>query len=258
MKNDDYMFQIEKQKKILDYVNKTKKATVIELSEYLGVSKVTIRRYLNELENKGLIFKTHGGALSMDNDLNHEIPYESKVDLNSSQKEKIGAAAAKLIEEGDVIILDAGSTTLEIATHLENKNVTVITNDIKIAMELASRPNVKLIITGGTVHKHVYTVIGSETEAFINKIHVNKTFLGADAINMEFGITNRTLEEASVKKAMIKAGEQTILVADYSKFNKKAFADVCSLDGIDTLVIDKLDEDYQEAFNKKGIDVILA
>lgn len=255
MKN---MFQIEKQKKILDYVNKIKKATVNELSDFLGVSKVTIRRYINELESKGLLIKTHGGVLSIDNDLNYEIPYASKKELNISEKEKIGIAAAKLIEDGDVVILDAGSTTLEIALHIKNINATIITNDVKIAMELASKPSIKLIITGGTVQKHVYTIIGSNTDELLSKIHVNKTFLGADAINIEYGVTNRTLEEAAVKKAMIKAAEQIILVADYSKLNKKAFTDICKIDEIDTIVIDKIDDNYRNIFNEKGINIIIA
>lgn len=254
---NDYMFQIERQKKILDYVNKTEKATVNELSDFLGVSKVTIRKYLNELESKGLVIKIHGGVLSIDSDLNYEIPYASKKDLNVSEKEKIGKAASELIEDGDVVILDAGSTTLEIARNIENKNVTIITNDVKIAFELASKPSVKLIITGGIVQKNVYTVMGSNTENFLSKIHVNKAFLGADAINLEYGITNRTLEEVAIKKAMIKSAEQIILVADHSKLNKKAFADVCEIDEIDTIVIDKIDDNYRKIFNEKGINIII-
>jgi DeoR/GlpR family transcriptional regulator of sugar metabolism len=255
---NDYMFQVERQKKILDYVNKAKKASVNELSDFLGVSKVTIRRYLNELESKGLVIKIHGGVLSVDSDLNYEIPYSSKKDLNIAEKVKIGIAASKLIEDGDVVVLDAGSTTLEIAQHIENKKVTIITNDVKIAFELAPRPNVNLIITGGTVQKNVYTIIGSNTENFLSKVHVNKAFLGADAINIEYGVTNRTLEEVAIKKAMIKAAEQIILVADHSKLNKKAFSDVCRIDEIDTIVIDKIDDNYKKIFSEKGINIIIA
>lgn len=255
---DDYMFQVEKQQKILNYVNKAKKATVIELSDFLGVSKVTIRRYLGELERKGLIVKIHGGALSLDNELSHDIPYASKKELHIIEKEKIGIAAAKLIEDGDVIILDAGSTTFEIAQHIENKNVTVITNDVKIAFELSPKPNVTLIITGGLVQKNVYTVIGSTAESFLSKIHVDKVFLGADAINLEYGVTNRTLEEAAIKKAMLKAAEKSILVTDFSKMNNKALADVCKLDGINIIVIDHIDDEYRNAFEEKNVAIILA
>lgn len=254
----DVEFQIERQKRILDYVNESKKATVSELSELIGVSKVTIRRYINELESKGLVIKTHGGVLSLKSDLNNEIPYSSKKDLNAAEKQKIGEAASQLVEEGDVIILDAGSTTHKIVKYLDDKHITVITNDIKIAFELAVKPNINLILTGGVTQKHLYTIIGFETEKFLHKVHVHKTFLGADAINLENGITNRTLEEVAIKQAMIKAAEKVILVVDHSKLNKKAFADVCKLEAIDTIVIDSIDETYQKAFREKGIHVILA
>lgn len=255
---NDVLFQIERQKKILDFVNENKKATVIELSSLLGVSKVTVRRYLSELESKGLLIKTHGGVLSADTNLNNEIPYSSKKDLNISEKKKIGKAALQLIEEGDVIILDSGSTTLEIAQQIENIHITVITNDIKIAYELASKTNINLIITGGVTQKYLYTIIGFEAEKFLDKIHVNKTFLGADAIDLEYGITNRTLEEVAVKLAMIKAAEEVILVVDQSKLNKKAFADVCKIEAIDTIIIDNIDKEYQKAFREKGIEIIVA
>ena len=255
---NDVEFQIERQKRILDYVNRSKKATVVELSNLIGVSKVTIRKYISDLESKGLVIKTHGGVLSRSSDLNNEIPYSSKIDLNSMEKQRIGDAAAKLIHEGDVIILDSGSTVLEIVRHIGDKHVTVITDDIKIAFELASKTNINLILTGGVLQKHVYTLTGFETEKFLNKIHVNQTFLGADAINMESGITNRTLEEVAVKQAMIKAAEKVILVADHTKLDKKAFAEVCRLEAIDTIVMDSADEKYQKAFREKGIEMILA
>lgn len=256
--DNDYTLQVEKQKKILDYVNSSKKATVNELSDYLGVSKVTIRKYLNDLENKGLVIKIHGGVISTDSDLNYEIPYASKKDLNIYEKEMIGIAASGLVEDGDVIILDAGSTTFEIARNIDNKNVTVITNDVRIAYELASKSSVKVVIAGGTVQKNVYTVLGFYAEGLLNQIHVNKVFLGADAINPEDGITNKTLEEVAIKKAMIKSAEEVIVVADHSKLNKKAFADVCGIDEIDTIVIDEIDENYRRIFNEKGINIIIA
>ena len=254
----DVEFQIERQKKILDYVNNAKKATVNELSALIGVSKVTVRRYIRELEEKGLVIKTHGGVLSLNNDLNNEIPYASKIDRNIAEKRKIGRAAAQLIEDGDVIILDAGSTTLEIVKNLANKYITIITNDIKIAFELAARPNINLIVVGGTVQKNVYTIIGAEAEKFLSKIHVNKTFLGADAIDLEHGITNRTFEEVAIKQAMIRATDEVILVVDHSKLNKKAFAEVCPIEKIDTLVIDSVDETNEKAFAEKGIKIQIA
>lgn len=256
--NNEYVYQEERQKLILNYVNEKKKVTVKELSDFFGVSKVTIRRDLNELESRGLISKTHGGALSIDNGISIEIPYIKKSELYIKEKKKIGMAAAQLVNNDEVIILDSGSTTLEIARHIGEKRITVITNDLKIAVELAYKPNINLIITGGIVEKYVFTAIGSSTVEFISKIHADRLFLGADAISLDFGITNRTLEEVAVKKAMIKAADQVILVADHSKLDKKVFATICNIDEIDMIIIDEIQENYRNLFKEKGIKILLA
>ncbi len=257
MENDN-LFQIEKQKKILDYINEEKKATVSEISDLIDVSKVTVRKYLSELESKGLLIRTHGGVLSADSDLNNEIPYSSKKDLNRTEKQIIGKVASEWINEGDVVILDSGSTTFEIAQSIKDIKVTIITNDVKIAFELASKPNINLIITGGAVQKNLFTIVSFHTENFLKEIHVNKAFLGADGIDLEDGITNRTMEEVAIKQAMMKAADQVILVADHSKLGKRTFSNVCKIEQIDIMIMDSMDEEYQKAFREKGVNVVLA
>jgi DeoR family fructose operon transcriptional repressor len=252
------MFQIERQEQIFNYINKKRKASVKELSNFFNVSKVTIRRDLDELVEKGLAIKIHGGVLSIYNNLSYEIPYNKKFSVNADEKKRIGMTAAKLVENGEVVILDSGSTTFEVATHLDKKDITVITNDIKIAMEVAHKPNMSLIVTGGFLEKSVYTLVGPNTEDFLSKIHVNKTFLGADAISLEYGITNRTMQEIPVKKMMIKAADEVIVVADHSKLNKKVFAFLCGFDEIDKLIIDRIDDDMRKSLNERGVEVILA
>lgn len=252
------MFQIERQQKILDYINKKRKASVKELSDHFNVSKVTIRRDLDELENKGLVIKIHGGVLSIYNNLSYEIPYNKKFGINAEGKKRIGAAAVKLIEDGDVIILDSGSTTFEVAAQLNKNNVTVITNDIKIAMEAARKPNISLVVAGGILEKGVYTLMGPNTQDFFSKIHVNKTFLGADAISLEYGISNRTIQEVAIKRAMIEAADEVIVVADHNKLNKKVFAFLCKLNEINRLIIDKIDEKTKQELEEMGVEVIQA
>lgn len=253
------MFAIERQDKILDYINKEKKTSVKNLSKLFKVSEVTIRRDLEELTNKGLVIKTHGGALSINHNYSNEIPSERKFSLNVEAKKIIGKAAAEMIEENDVIILDAGSTTLEVAKHLCNvKNVTAITNDIKIAMVLAHKSNITLIVTGGMLQKSVYTLTGPTAEDFLSTVHVNKTFLGADAISVDYGISNRTMLEIPIKRAMMRAAEEVIVVADYSKINKKVFAHLCDLKQVDKLVIDKTNSDIEKTFEEIGIKLINA
>lgn len=252
------MFAYERQEQIINHINEVKKDSVKNLSKQFRVSEVTIRRDLDELTDKGLLIKTHGGALSINHSFSNEIPYVKKFSQNVEVKKKIGRAAAKLIEDNDVIIFDSGSTTIEVAAHLANvKNVTAITNDIKIAMVLAHNPDVTLIVAGGILQKSVYTLLGSVAEDFLSTLHVNKTFLGADALSIDFGITNRTMNEIPIKKAMIEAAEEVIVVADSSKLNKKVFAQVCDLKKIDKIVMDKLDPYSEKAFKDIGIQLII-
>jgi len=255
---DEPTFQIERQKLVLDCINREKRVSVAELSEEFGLSRVTIRKYLNELHSKGLIVKTHGGAISVSSELNYEIPYHKKTTLFIEEKRRIGAAAAELIDDGSVIIIDAGSTTFELARKIANRRLTVITNDIQIAHHLVMRPGIKLIIVGGEVQQDLYTAIGSFAESFLRQIHVNQVFLGADAIDIEHGITNRTLEETSVKKAMIAAASSVILLADHTKFDTQAFATVCPLKSLDAIVTDALPSRYEKHLSQNHVRTIIA
>jgi DeoR/GlpR family transcriptional regulator of sugar metabolism len=255
--NGNFSLQIEKQKEILDYVNENKKASVKELSESTGLSEVTIRKYLLMLANKGLLIKTHGGVISKKSALNYEVPYSEKETVNTEEKERIGAAAAKLIADGDVILIDSGSTTLQIARAIKNQDITVITNDIKIAYELSPKSNVKLFVTGGMLRNNVFTLVGSDAESYLRRLHVNKTFLGADAIHLDSHVTNNAMEDAEIKKLMIQAAEQVILVSDHSKFNKKCFLDICSFNDIDIVITDQITPEYRKAFTQSNIKVIV-
>jgi DeoR/GlpR family transcriptional regulator of sugar metabolism len=251
------MFQIERQQKILHFINSAKKANTEELALEFGVSKVTIRRDIDILAQKGLIFKTHGGAVSSNSTFLHEIPYSGKAVVNLAAKKAIGAAAAQMIENGDIIILDAGSTTLEIAKNIGKNDVTVLTNDIKITMELAAKRNVHVMVCGGNLNSPVYTLTGSISVNFFKKIHVNKIFLGCDAVDLEFGVSNRTYEEVDLKLAMINAADEVIMVTDNSKLNKKVYAFLCDVSAIDKLIINDIDEKTKKALIERGVEVIV-
>lgn len=252
------MFQIERVEKILEYINLKKKANVKELSDQFGVSKVTIRRDLDELAEKGLVVKTHGGVMSIMKKFAYEIPIASKFEANTEAKRKIGRLAAGLIEDGDIVILDAGSTTLEIAKNLKGQDITVLTNDIKISMEVALKPNVKLMVSGGVLSESVYTLVGDQTVDFFKKVHVNKTFLGCDAIDLDFGVSNRTKLEVASKLSMINAAEEVIMVTDASKLNTKVFCHLCDVSRIDRLITNEIDETFKLELEKQGVEVIVA
>lgn len=252
------MFSIERQEKIFEYINEKKEAKVSELSQIFNISNVTIRHDINTLAQKRLIIKTHGGALSLERRINGEIPYSSKFQKNVTEKRLIGKEAAQLIENNDVIILDAGSTTFEIAKNIYQKNVTVITNDLKIGMECANNPKINLIMTGGALEPLVYTLMGDETVRFLSNIYVDKLFLGCDAYDLQTGISNRTLQEISIKKTMIASAKEIILVTDHTKIRKKVFAHVCDPFVINTLVIDSMNEKDIAYLTQNGVQVILA
>lgn len=257
MEDGKIMFQAERQEKILEYINTHRKVRTKELSRIFNTSMVTIRADLSELDEKGLIIKAHGGAMAMSDRLNLEIPSQSKFRHNMDSKRTIARQAADLIRENDVVILDAGTTTLEIAKLIKNKSVTVITNDLKVGVTLATSSSVTLIMTGGTVEPTVYTLCGMETVEFLRGIKANKMFLGCDALDPQRGVSNRTLLEVGVKKAMIQASEQIIAVVDATKHGKQVFAHVCDAADLDVLVTDRISQKHKAAFEKAGVQVVV-
>ncbi|MBC8536900.1 DeoR/GlpR family DNA-binding transcription regulator [Feifania hominis] len=252
------MFRQERQERILQYINIHKRVTVKELAKIFKTSVVTIRSDITELDNNGLVVKMHGGAIAITDRYNLEIPSKNKARQNTAAKRSIGQLAAGLVEENDIVILDSGSTALEVAKHLRHKRITVITTDLQIGAFLASvnHGDITLIITGGTVEPNTYTQCGVETLSFLRRFHVNKLFLGCDALDPIKGMSNRTLIEAEIKRAMIEAAEQVIAVADSTKHNREVFVHVCDTDAIDILVTDKITKSNCEAFERIGVRVM--
>jgi len=245
----------ERQQRLLSYINDRRRATVDELSAFLDVSKVTIRRDLDELNDIGLVAKTFGGALSKDSILSMEIPSSRKTSLCIDEKRRIGEMAASMVEDGDVVIIDSGTTTLEIAKRIAEKRVIVITNDLGVAMVLASRPSVTLVLAGGVVESGVNVTTGHQAEEVFSQIHANKTFLGADALSLDDGITDRSYAQLPIKRAMLRAAEKKIVAADHTKFGQHVFARVCPMSEIDTLVTDAIDPAFCESVRALGVDV---
>jgi DeoR family fructose operon transcriptional repressor len=250
------MFLQERQEKILEYVNKHEKASTKELSQMFQISLVTIRSDINELDRKGLLLKTHGGAMSLLGKFDFETPSFVKDMINVDAKKKIGEAAASLISDNDVIILDSGTTTLQVANAITKKNITVITNDLKIALVLAEK-GISVIMPGGTVVPNIYAVSGTDTEDFFRRIRANKLFLGVDAIDFDEGISNRTLRDVGVKKTMIDAAKKVIAVCDHSKCGKTVFAMLCKTDRLDMFITDELGSEDRKNLLLKGVEPIV-
>lgn len=249
------MFQLERKEKILQYINERQKVLTKELVDEFGMTPVTIRSDISDLARLGLVIKTHGGALSVQHRLNMEIPAARKLQQNVERKRIIAELAVAHIESGDMILLDSGSTTLEIARRIQARDVTVITNDVMIAQVLIELGRVTLYMTGGRNISSVYALHGSETEEYLKKIRVNKLFMGCDALDFEWGVSNRTLEEVATKRAMMKASREVFAVADSSKFGRQVFAHLCALNEIDMLITDAITPEEREKLSLLGVRV---
>jgi DeoR/GlpR family transcriptional regulator of sugar metabolism len=212
---------------------------VTEIADELEISSATIRRDLTQLEDEGYCMRTRGGAVRSSQSTTLELPYELKKQKFVIEKDKIAREAVKLIENGDTLILDSGSTTYALAQLLKDKQrLTIVTNDLQIAISLAANANIHLVCTGGISRPNVFTLQGTDVVEFIKKLKVDKTFLGADAIHNDGSIGNVNIEEVAIKQAMINAASTVILLADSSKFELMGFAKVCDLKDIHILITD--------------------
>lgn len=225
---------------ILRYVNSSGSATIKELSSLLNVSEATIRRDLNELSSENMIERIHGGAQTLqDRCTSFESAYRDKSTFMVEEKARIGFCAASYINDGDTILLDSGTTTLQIALNLaEKRNITVITNDLHIANSIELDPTSTLIVTGGIRRSGFGVLTGAMVQDFIRGIRVDKAFLSADAIDVDFGVSNATFHEVDQKKALIHSAQKVYLVSDHTKFGNVALIRVCDLRNIDLLITD--------------------
>lgn len=244
----------ERQRRILDALRSGGGVTVDGLVQLLGVSESTARRDLEQLSERGLLSRTHGGAVLPAFSTAFESSYAEKKMQFPEEKERIGAAAARMVADGETLILDSGSTNFEVAKHLASlKRLKIITYDLMIAGGVDYDPSTSIILAGGVLRRGFNLVVGSDTENFFENIRVNKAFLGADSIDVDGGIFNATLEEAAVKKIIVSVAREVIVVTDHSKFGRTALAKVCGLDRVHGIITGKeLDPEYRQALEAAG------
>lgn len=241
---------------ILDQLENEGKVTIDELSVELDVSMMTIRRDLDQLESEGRVIRVHGGAV-LPRPLISETSFLEKEIRKVDQKRQIVKKAFSYIQEGQTLILDSGTTTLELAKLLKHsKNITIITNDIKIASELLES-DLKVIVTGGELQNDIGALFGSWTQHFLKDIHVDIFFLGAHAVDLQAGVTSPTHEKSSIKQLMIQAAENTWLLADSSKLNHKSFAKVCRLEELTGFITDNDISDYEKSRYSESVDLMI-
>ena len=253
------MLAAQRRQKILDMLQEEGAVRVSGLSRIFGVSEVTVRKDLEKLAGQDLVVRGHGGAFLK------SVPEQVRsLSLqhreNMDKKARIGKAAANLIRDGERIILDAGSTTTEIARHIgHKKHLTVITSALNIALMLGAEYGIETMVTGGEFKPPTLSLTGEKAAEFLQGIHVDKTFLATAGVSLDGGMTYPGFSDLPVKKAMIDAASTVYLVVDSTKIGRKSLATLGGIALIDFLVTDEGIEDrVRRDFEKAGVQIVVA
>ncbi len=244
---------------ILSYLEQDGQVSVQKLSELLKVSLVTIRKDLSFLEEKGYLYRTHGGA-SKKPRYAFEKNVSDKELINVAQKKSIVKKALKYIKNNDFLILGSGTTIHYLARIIDRfDNLTVLTSSLGVSLELCKTANVHAIQLGGEVRKSSTSTIGAFAESILKDFSCNKLFLGVDGIDVEFGISTSNAAEAHLNRIMIEQAEQVFVLADSSKINKKGFGKICHIKHIDYLITDSnIDNEDLKRIEEAGVNVVVA
>ncbi len=229
---------------------------VTDLVKLFGVSDVTIRSDLDALAQQGVLVRDHGGAVAQTR-TRLSIAFEQRAMLNQDCKSRIGEAAASMVGAGQTIILDAGTTLMEMAKRLSNVNpLTIISNSLNIATEVGSHAGVHVMLAGGSLSNETISTVGPLAERDLRELLADKVFLGIQAFEIEMGLSDISLEVARVKTAMISAAKYVVLLADSTKYPTRAFARVAPLSDVDCLITDSgFPEEAAREIMAKGIEV---
>lgn len=235
---------------------------VSDLSQRFGISEVSIRRDLERLEHLGLLKRVHGGAVAVPQ-VSLGASHLAKIRCHIGEKERIGRAAAELIQEGERLIFDSGSTVAQVAHSIQGDllnsgNLTVITASLPIVRELGSWKGVHLILLGGIFLPEYEIVVGPQTIASLEGLHADKVFLGTDGLTFSNGVTTANLLEAEVDRVMVNVSTEIIVVADSSKIGVIGLTTILPLIRIDKLITDsQAPADFVHTLRKQGVEVIL-
>lgn len=255
-KGKQKLFAEARRKEITQLIRANGSVSVEELSNHFSVSAATIRSDLRTMDRQGMLERTHGGAVS-----NYKVGYE----LNTAQKgerfveEKasIAETVIRLINDGDTIAMDTGTTTFEVAKRLTvKKNLTIVTTDIRIASWLDAHTDFQILLAGGVLRKSFHCTSGSRTLDILGSLHLDIAIMATNGISIEKGLTTPSLEVAVAKTAMVKSAEKVIVICDHSKINHNAFVSFAAIDDVDILVTDsKADPEFTRALSNRGISI---
>jgi DeoR family transcriptional regulator of aga operon len=248
----------ERRQEILSVVQREGRALVTELAQRFSTSTITIRKDLEFLQSRGLIQRTHGGALPVRSSNLTDPSLQEKEKQHHREKLRIASAAVRMVKEGQCVILDSGSTTTAIARALRDfRELTVITNAVNIAAELAGT-NIDVILTGGTLRKNSFSLVGPQAEDTLREINADILFLGVDGFDTKVGLTTPNVLEARVNRAMANAAQKVVAVCDSSKFGRRSLAVIVQPDRIHEVITDKnVPRSTVQELREAGIEVTL-
>jgi DeoR/GlpR family transcriptional regulator of sugar metabolism len=235
------------------------RVSVSQLSRHFGVSEVTIRKDLTWLDGQERLIRTHGGAIAAERS-HAELAFEVRERLQRGEKQAIALAAAALVQPGESIAIDASTTALQLARHLKVRSeLTVMTNGLHIASELASVPGISVLMPGGRLRWEAFSLVGSWGDDLLSRVNIQRAFMGAVGFTLEAGLTDVTEEEASIKRAMIGAAREVIALIDHTKWDRVGAATFCPTDRIDLIITDSLTPaEMIAAAEKAGVRVQVA
>lgn len=249
----------ERRRRMMEILDAQERATVEELVERFGVSAVTIRGDLDALTATGAIVRSHGGALKRVEA--SDEPIDVKETLHHAEKVRIARAALAMIRDGETIILDSGTTTVEVARQIkgsELRSLNVVTNALNIAMELANLPHVRVIMIGGLLRPMAYTLVGPSAENALRGLNADRVFLGVDGLDPEIGLMTPDVLEAKLNAIMIEIAREVVVVADSSKFQRRSLSVIAKLDKVHKLITDEgAPPEIVAALRARNVEVVL-
>ncbi len=253
------MTPVERRRKyILDKIVKEGFVKVADLAETLKVTQTTIRKDLNHLEAQGVLQRSHGSAVPSSSQV-IDINLSAKKLINFDEKQKIAEKAASLVEQDDSILIASGSTITLFAEALKPKGrLNIVSISVNISAHLGDTPGITVMQVGGVLYGNTLSVLGAEASKTIENLFCSKTFIGTDGIDLDYGITCGTSEEASITQKMMKSSETTIVLSDSSKVGQRGFARICDISDIDILITDSgMPLETRHRIEEMGVQLIV-
>lgn len=258
MSSTNVLFTEERRRRILVLLREKKKLTVNTLCHQLDVSPATIRTDLRELDQEGLLTRTHGGAIEKSR-TGFELTASVKRTDNLVAKQAIAWQASQFIEDGDTIVLDTGTTTLELARCLvARERLTVVTNDLEIALLLENASGIHTLLLGGTLRRDFHCTMGPLGQHMARELRVDKAFMGANSLSLQNGVGTPDLQQAEMKKTMISIARQVIVLCDHTKIGHESFARFANLEQVDIVITDQINDSAKQSLEECNIQVVVA